>query len=39
MSINKDSNIFTFAFAIMMVLVVAISLAFVSESLSEYEES
>ena len=39
MSINKDSNIFTFSFAIMMVLVVAISLAFVSESLSEMKKA
>ena len=39
MKINKDSNIFTFSFAIMMVLVVAISLAFVSESLSDMKKA
>ncbi len=39
MTFNKDSNIFTFSFAIMMVLVVAISLAVVSESLSTMKKS
>ena len=39
MKINKDSNIFTFSFAIMMVLIVAISLAFVSESLSDMKKA
>ena len=38
MSINKDSNIFTFSFAIIMVLIVAISLAVVSESLSSMKK-
>ena len=39
MSINKDSNIFTFSFAIVMVLIVAISLAVVSESLSSMKKA
>ena len=39
MKINKDSNFFTFSFAIIMVLVVAISLAFVSESLSSMKKA
>ncbi len=39
MSINKDSNIFTFSFAIIMVLIVAISLAVVSESLSSMKKA
>jgi len=39
MKINKDSNIFTFSFAILMVLVVAISLAVVSESLSSMKKA
>ena len=38
MGINKDSNIFTFSFAIIMVLIVAISLAVVSESLSSMKK-
>jgi len=38
MRINKDSNIFTFSFAIIMVLIVAISLAVVSESLSSMKK-
>jgi len=39
MGINKDSNIFTFSFAIIMVLIVAISLAVVSESLSSMKKA
>ncbi len=39
MSINKDSNIFTFSFAVVMVLIVAISLAVVSESLSSMKKA
>ena len=39
MKINKDSNIFTFSFAIIMVLIVAISLAVVSESLSSMKKA
>ena len=39
MRINKDSNIFTFSFAIIMVLIVAISLAVVSESLSSMKKA
>ena len=39
MKFNKDSNIFTFSFAIVMVLIVAISLAVISESLSPMQKA
>ena len=38
MKLNKEGNIFTFTFAAIMVLIVAISLAVISESLSPMQE-